>query len=144
MAAGLSARPLPRVPLRVAAEARATRANGNTEVRPTLYAVTELPPADLPLGVRGEAYLQAGYVGGHFAAAFVDGQARAERRMTVIGGGRCSAGGGLWGGAQKGAARLDIGPTATVSFAWAMPKAVSRRITAFASPGTPPPPAVRR
>jgi hypothetical protein len=27
-----------------------------------------------------------------------------------------SAGAGVWGGAQKGAARLDIGPTAAASF----------------------------
>jgi hypothetical protein len=116
VAAGLSARPVPRVPLRLAAEARVSRSSGVTEVRPALYAVTELPPAELPLGVRGEAYVQAGYVGGHFATAFVDGQARAERRIAAIGDSELRAGAGVWGGAQKGAARLDVGPTATVSF----------------------------
>jgi len=67
-------------------------------------------------GVRGEAYVQAGYVGGRFATAFVDGQARAERRVARLGEAEITAGTGAWGGAQKGAGRLDIGPTAAVSF----------------------------
>jgi hypothetical protein len=116
LAAGLSARPLPRVPLRVAAEARVTRTSAGSEVRPAVYWVSELPPAELPLGVRAEAYLQAGYVGGRFATGFVDGQARAERQIGAMGENELRAGAGIWGGAQKGAARLDVGPTATVSF----------------------------
>jgi hypothetical protein len=116
LAAGLSARPLPGLPLRLAAEARVTRTVAGTEVRPALYAVTELPPAELPLGVHGEAYLQAGYVGGRYATGFIDGQARVERRIAAIGDNELAAGAGIWGGAQKGSARLDIGPSARVSF----------------------------
>ena len=116
VAAGLSARLLPSVPLRFAVEARVGKTNQGTRVRPAAFAVTEFPPLELPLGVRAEAYAQGGYVGGDFATAFVDGQARVERPIVRRGELELSAGAGVWGGAQKNAARLDIGPTAAVSF----------------------------
>lgn len=114
VAAGLSVRPLPRVPLAAMVEARATRTMTGTVVRPAAAVVSELPPVDLPLGLRGEAYVQAGYVGGRGATAFADGQARLERRLVSAGRWQLRAGGGTWGGAQKGAKRLDVGPTATL------------------------------
>ena len=114
VAAGFTARPLARVPLAAMMEARATRTMTGTVVRPAAALVTELPPASLPLGLRAEAYAQAGYVGGRGATAFVDGQARLERRLVSSGRWQLRAGGGTWGGAQKGAKRLDVGPTATL------------------------------
>lgn len=116
IAAGVSARPLAGVPLRLAVEARIDETSLGTRLRPAAYAVTEFPPLKLPLGMRAEAYAQGGYVGGAFATAFVDGQARVERPLARIGETELSAGAGAWGGAQKGAARLDVGPTAAVSF----------------------------
>lgn len=114
LALGLSARPLPKVPVRAAAELRLTQANGQTLVRPAAYAVTELPPFELPLDLTAEAYGQAGYVGGKYASAFADGQVRAERPLAEFGDAKLAAGAGAWGGAQKGAARLDIGPSASL------------------------------
>jgi hypothetical protein len=114
---GLAARPLAGLPVRVAGEIRVSQGPARREVRPAVFAVTELPPARLPLGLRAEAYAQAGYVGGHFATAFVDGQARIDapvirlHRDTTV-----RAGGAVWGGAQKHAGRLDVGPSAAVSF----------------------------
>ncbi|HEY6814593.1 MAG TPA: hypothetical protein VI168_03545, partial [Croceibacterium sp.] len=64
LAAGLSARPVPRVPLRVALEARIGRTDAGTELRPAAIAVTEFAPLALPHRVRAEAYVQGGYVGG--------------------------------------------------------------------------------
>lgn len=116
LVAGLSARLAKRVPLRVAVEARISQTSAGTQVRPAVIAVTEFPPLDLPHRLRAEAYLQGGYVGGTFATAFVDGQGRVERPLGHLGGAEVSAGAGAWGGAQKGAARLDIGPTAAVTF----------------------------
>lgn len=113
-ALGLSLRPLPALPVRTQAEMRFQRAGQRTEWRPAAFAVTELPPVDLPLSTRGEAYLQAGYVGGDFATLFVDGQARVTRAVSDLGSARLEAGAGAWGGAQKGASRLDIGPTAAL------------------------------
>ncbi len=113
LAAGLALRPVPAIPLVVMAELR-----GGRGVHPALAAVTVLPPAALPLALRGELYVQVGYVaGGADATAFVDGQLRVDRRIGSLGSAELRAGGGVWGGAQKGAARLDIGPGATLHLA---------------------------
>jgi hypothetical protein len=116
LAAGVSARPLASMPLRLAVEGRVGDTVFGRRIRPAAFAVTEFPTLRLPLGARAEAYAQGGYVGGEFATAFVDGQARAERTLARRGEAEISAGAGIWGGAQKGSARLDIGPTAAVSF----------------------------
>jgi hypothetical protein len=116
LAAGLSLRPVREVPLRVAAEARVIETASGTSLDPAVYAVSELPPVDLPMGMRGEAYLQGGYLAGRHATAFADGQVRAEKLLSRIGPAEFSVGGGAWGGAQKGSARLDIGPSATATF----------------------------
>jgi hypothetical protein len=93
-----------------------TETAGGSELRPALMAATELAPLGLPGGLRADAYLQAGYVAGRFATAFVDGQGRVERPVARIGDAELAVGAGIWGGAQKGAARLDIGPTAALAF----------------------------
>lgn len=113
-ALGLSVRPVAGLPVVVAAEARLNDQPTGRHVRPAAFAYTELPPVDLPLGTRAEFYGQAGYVGGDFATAFADGQARLDRRLLRVGRGELRAGGGVWGGAQKGASRLDVGPSATL------------------------------
>ncbi len=116
VAVGLSARPLARLPLRVAAELRASdRATGG-ELRPAAYAVTELPPQQLPGGLVAEGYAQAGYVGGRSATAFVDGQARVDRTLASAAGFDLRAGAAAWGGAQRDGARLDVGPSASLAF----------------------------
>jgi hypothetical protein len=114
LAAGFSARPLPGLPLRVVAEARLKQIDSTLRLRPAVFAVSELPAVALVPGLVAEAYGQAGYVGGHYATAFVDGQARIERQLTRIGGLDLRAGAGAWGGAQRDAARLDLGPTASL------------------------------
>lgn len=114
LAAGFAIRPLAGVPVAALAEGRATRTVSGTVVRPAAALVTELPPADLPLGLRGEVYAQAGYVGGRYATGFADGQGRIEKRIVSTGGWQLRAGAGAWGGVQKGARRIDVGPTATL------------------------------
>ena len=114
LAAGLAIRPVAALPLTAMAEVRVDL-DGAYGVHPALIAVTALPPIALPLGVRAEAYAQAGYVaGGADATAFVDGQLRADRLIAQLGANELRVGGGLWGGAQKGAGRLDVGPGATL------------------------------
>lgn len=113
-ALGLSARPVPAIPVRALAEMRLQNVNGDNRLRPAVLAVTELVPVSLPLGTRGEAYAQAGYVGGRFATPFVDGQARITREVAQFELAQVDVGVGVWGGAQEGAARLDAGPTASV------------------------------
>jgi len=114
VAAGLSARPIPSVPLTVAAELRGGEINSTTRVRPAIMAVSELMPQKLPLGLVGEAYAQAGYVGGTGATAFVDGQLRVDRAVARTGRAELRFGVGAWGGAQKDASRLDLGPAANL------------------------------
>ncbi len=114
-AAGLAARPIPGVPIAAYAELRATRGAVTSELRPPAFAVTEFPPVDLPLSLRGETYLAAGYVGGDFATPFVDGQARIDGEIARFDLGTLRAGAGVWGGAQQGAARLDVGPSASLN-----------------------------
>ena len=116
VALGFSFRPIPGLPVRLMTEGRVTRTTSGTIIRPAAALVSELPPARLPLGTRAEAYVQAGYVGGRGSTAFVDGQARLEKPLVHAIGFELRAGGGVWGGVQRGASRLDVGPTATVSF----------------------------
>lgn len=114
IAAGLSLRPVPKLPIAIAAEGRIGRFGVDTLVRPAVVAVTEFAPVTLPAGVRAEFYAQGGYVGGRGATAFVDGSLRLDRRVAQVGRFELRAGAGAWGGAQKGAQRLDIGPSATI------------------------------
>lgn len=115
LAAGLTARPLSGVPFALAAEVRGAHTAEGTEARPAAFAYTELAPFKLPLDARAEVYLQGGWVGGRFETPFVDGQARVDRKVVRLGPAELRAGAGLWGGAQKGAKRLDVGPGATIA-----------------------------
>jgi hypothetical protein len=119
LAAGFSVRPLAQIPLRAQAELRVTDSAIRTEVRPAAMVVTELAPQPLPGGLVAEAYGQAGYVGGTAATAFADGQALVSREvarfdLSARNPARLSIGAGVWGGAQKDAARVDLGPSVRV------------------------------
>ncbi len=119
-ALGLAARPIPALPLSAMAEARISRfVGGRTHLRPAVTLVTQLPPVLLPLAMRAETYVQGGYVGGVAATPFIDGQFRLEHIAGRQGRSEVRLGGGIWGGAQQGAGRLDMGPGATVAFATA-------------------------
>ena len=111
VAAGLALRPVPTVPLAIMGEVRATRTIDATVIRPAAAIVTELPPWNLPLQLRGELYAQTGWVGGKAQSAFIDGQARIDRRAANLGAAELRIGVGAWGGAQRGTSRLDIGPS---------------------------------
>jgi hypothetical protein len=129
LALGASLRPLARLPVRAFAEVRYTDAEILTEWRPALFVVSELPPQPLPGGFQLEAYGQAGWVGGEFATGFADGQVVAVREVTRFApfGGtalRLSAGAGAWGGIQRDASRVDVGPS--VRFEWTMGRVPAR------------------
>lgn len=119
---GASARPVPSIPVRVLGELRVTDGVLRTELRPAAFAVTEIAPQKLPFDLTLEAYAQGGYVGGDSATGFADGQIAVTREVARVDSGfagpvRFSIGGGAWGGAQKGAHRIDIGPTMRVDVA---------------------------
>lgn len=115
-ALGLSSRLIPSLPVALHAELRVAAQAGGAGLRPALGAVTELPRLALPGGLSAEVYGQAGYVGGPNASLYADGQVRLDRVLGRIEGRELRAGLGAWGGAQQGARRLDIGPTATIAF----------------------------
>ena len=111
LAAGLSASPLADFPFRAHAELRATRSGTSWEARPAAFVSSELLPVALPAGAKAEFYFQGGYVGGDDATAFADGQAHVLKHVATFDLGELSMGAAAWGGAQKGAERLDAGPT---------------------------------
>lgn len=115
MAAGLSGRVLPSLPVVAAIEARLADQPGGNRFQPAAVVYSELPPLALPGRMQAEAYLQGGFVGGRFATPFADGQVRVDRPLLRLGQIQTRLGGGIWGGMQRGAARLDAGPGAQAS-----------------------------
>jgi hypothetical protein len=67
----------------------------------------------MPLNSSLDAYLQAGIVGAKSRDWFVDGQAAVTRPVWR----NISAGVGIWGGAQPGLSRLDVGPRLSLRMA---------------------------
>jgi hypothetical protein len=114
VAIGAGLWPLAGVPLRLLTEVRGTRSEGRSEVRPAVLGVTEISSVGLPMNFRMEGYAQGGWVGGRYATSFADGQVRVTRQVASLGAANLHAGAGAWGGAQKFAARADVGPTVMI------------------------------
>jgi hypothetical protein len=68
----------------------------------------------LPLRMRLDGYAQAGVVGLRQRDLYIDGAVRAERPLASVGRVRIGVGAGIWGGAQPGVSRLDVGPQLVV------------------------------
>lgn len=83
--------------------------------------------------LRLSAYAQAGVVGARRRDGFADGAAR-----IGLPAGPATLGAGLWGAAQPGVARVDIGPQATVRIAPGVSAALDWRVRVAgdARPGT--------
>ena len=113
VAAGLSARPVGGLPVRAHAELRVSRSDERVELRPAAFVTAGFDRENLPLGLTARGYGQAGYVGGTHATAFADGSLVVERPLATFDLGKLGIGAGAWGGAQKGAQRVDIGPSAS-------------------------------
>ncbi|WP_241231322.1 hypothetical protein [Sphingomonas koreensis] len=111
-AAGIEWQPTA-APVRVIAEYRAglDGAPGG----PALGVVAGVYAAPLPLDFSLEAYGQAGAVVRNRVDPFADGALRVTRQIAAAGRARLDVGAGAWGAAQRGATRLDIGPTAVAS-----------------------------
>lgn len=113
-ALGVSLRAPRGVPARLYGEGRVQRVFGETRVRPAAMLVSEVPPVALPLNAQAEVYAATGYVGGRDATPFFDAQVTADRSVATRGPADLRVGAGAWAGGQEGAARLDLGPRASL------------------------------
>jgi hypothetical protein len=114
IAAGVEWRPAASVPARLVAEERIPLDGGTAA--PAVGAIAGLNPTPVAAGFGLEAYGQIGMIDRHGLAGFADGAARLVHHLARIGAARVDLGGGAWGGAQRGAARLDIGPSLGLAF----------------------------
>jgi hypothetical protein len=111
-AAGIEWQPTA-APVRVVAEYRA--GFDGTPGGPALGVVAGIHAVPLPLDFSLEAYGQAGAVARARIDPFADGALRVTRQIASAGRAKLDVGAGAWGAAQRGAARLDIGPSAIAS-----------------------------
>lgn len=109
-AAGLDWQPAVRLPVHLLAERRQDAGGGGRSA----FALSLYGGGSrrLAYGLRLDAYGQAGIVGTRSRDWFADGSVRISAPLGPI-----ALGGGAWGGAQPGAARLDAGP----SISWRLP-----------------------
>lgn len=108
-AIGLAARPVAGIPVSVAVERRqALSAGGRSDF--ALLAYGGVNDKAIGPSIRLDGYAQAGVVDFGDPDAFVDGEVRIGTPVRS----RLTVGAGLWGGAQPGAARLDMGPQASL------------------------------
>jgi hypothetical protein len=106
---GIEWRPV-RAPVALVAERR-DPVDGNAGTAIGAGAVIGIGPSPVGGGFAVELYGQGGALVRDRIEPYADGAARALRPM----GGGVSLGGGVWGGAQRDAARLDIGPSAVAT-----------------------------
>jgi len=110
-ALGFDWRPVTGLPLRFSIERR-QRLDAEGRSAWSAYAAGGFYTAPVPNLIL-DGYAQAGFVGARRRDLFADGALRVERRV-MSGPIAVGVGGGLWGAAQPGAARLDAGPRVSV------------------------------
>ena len=108
LAIGLDWQPT-RLPAHVLAEQRLAIDGGASG--PMIAVVGGFGPAAGAHRLDLEGYGQAGFVARRDGGGFVDGTLRATQLLGTIHGVAVGAGAGMWGGMQRGAGRLDVGPT---------------------------------
>jgi len=112
-AVGLDWKPLSSLPLHLMVERRIAidRGGRNAWTAGIAGGVDAVPIAP---GWRLDGYAEAGAVGLKSRDLYADGAARVARAIGMGRGWSLALGGGLWGAAQPGAARLDVGPSAVL------------------------------
>jgi len=103
-----------RLPVRLVAEERVPLDGG--KAAPAIGTIAGLDPTPIAAGFRLEAYGQAGALDRGGVQGFADGAARMTHALGRLGPFAIDLGAGAWGGAQRGAARLDLGPTLGFGF----------------------------
>ena len=108
VAIGVRYRPVSALPLTVTAERRFRPVGPD---RMAVYVAGGVDDIALPGKFRLDGYAQSGFVSGRGAGRFIDASARVHRPVYTEGILSAKAGGGAWAGGQRGAFRLDVGPT---------------------------------
>lgn len=117
--------PIARLPIHLMAERRVAIDSGGRNAW-TLGAAGGIDDIRIAPGWRLDAYGEAGVVGARRRDLYADGALRIARAIEMGGGKTLALGGGIWGAAQPGTARLDIGPSAVLRLP------VARRAVAIA------------
>jgi len=102
-----------RLPVRIVAEQRIAIDGGKGG--PAIELVGGFGPLPIGGGFRLESYAQAGAIHRDRTEGFVDGAAHLSHPIGALGPIPIDVGAGLWGGAQRGAERLDVGPSITAT-----------------------------
>ena len=108
VALGVRWRPIKKFPVSVTAERRFRHDRKDAFA---IYAAGGVSDVQLPLKFRAESFAQAGVVSGKDAGPFFDAFVRSDRKVVSAQAVQIHAGAGAWAGGQRGAARLDIGPS---------------------------------
>jgi hypothetical protein len=134
VALGLRWIPLRNVPVAITAERRQGFGSGRSAF--ALFAEGGIYDRPVPFKMRMDAYAQAGVVGFHHRDLFVDGAATFTRPVWR----QISLGAGVWGGAQPGVYRLDVGPRVSLRVGRSMRVHLDyrQRIVGNAAPGSGP------
>ena len=101
------------LPVRLVAEAR-LGLDRAIRSAPAVGVIAGSGPAPLVKDFTLETYGEAGVIGAR-RGGYADGAVRVARPVMRLGALKLDLGLGAWGGAQRGAARLDLGPTLGVS-----------------------------
>lgn len=110
-ALGVEVQPFARLPVRAAIEQRIALEDGAAEGT-ALSLIGGFDDIALAGGFRLNGYGQAGVIGLNRRAGFADGAVSAARPVAARGDTELLLGAAIWGAAQPGLARLDIGPRA--------------------------------
>jgi hypothetical protein len=136
-ALGAEWHPLPGKPLWIAAERRVGLGKRGRDAW-SFYAAGGIWKPGLPMQLTLDGYAQAGIVGAHSRDLFADGSMRVTRSLSANG---PRVGAGVWGAAQPGVARVDVGPHASIPLKIArQPLSLSAdarlRVAGHAAPGS--------
>lgn len=99
-----------RAPVRVVADQRVALDRGSSG-GPELALVGGIDATPVGAGLSIEAYGQGGAIARDRIEPYADGALRITRAGPQVGRSQLSLGAGVWAGAQRGAQRVDIGPT---------------------------------
>jgi hypothetical protein len=108
VAIGLRWRPIKKLPVTVSAE---RRLRTNSADQTALYVAGSLDKLSLDNNVTARGFVQAGIVPDKNPNIFYDASMRLEHTLLRIPNAELHVGTGIWSGGQRGAARIDVGPS---------------------------------